>query len=103
MGYHQYLLDNVYDLDASFLPNNDNNLFNIEKDNGDNYSKAIDLDIDEDLGDADLGDDYNIPLYGGNMHPPDYYQRRIENPPKRECYICYALKTRLCLIKVEEQ
>ena len=77
-----------------------------------------DLDLDDegsDLGDkeSDLGDDPNlgvedfdiddqVPLYGGNVHPPEYY-RQIKEPAQREKYARYSKKTRPRLIEVEDQ
>lgn len=111
MGRSQYSFENTYDSDASFSPGDDDDLFDVDENQGDDSTKATDLDpddLDPDDEDSDLGDevfdiDDQVPLYGGNVHPPEYYRQGIEEPAQRDPYARYAPKTGLRLTEVEDQ
>ncbi|KAL2127862.1 hypothetical protein VTI74DRAFT_10075 [Chaetomium olivicolor] len=113
MGHHQRSFKNVSDSDTSFSPSDDDDLFDIDEDNGDDVTEATDLDLDNlDPGDSDsdssdedfdFDDDDQVPLYGGNVHPPEYYRQGIEQPAQRDPYGRYAPRTKKRLIEVEDQ
>ncbi len=108
---------NGVDSDVS-SPSDDDDLFDIDEDLRDDSTEPTELDPDDldlDDEDSDLGDeesdlgvedfdiDGQVPLYGGNVHPPEYYWQGIQEPVQREKYARYAEKTRLRLIEVEDQ
>jgi hypothetical protein len=111
MTRRQRSFDNVHDSDASFSPSEDDELFDIDDNHGDKFTEATELDMDDftpDDSDSDLsGENFDIddqvPLYRGNVHPPEYYSRAIEEPAQRDPYARYAPGTKLRLIEVENQ
>lgn len=88
------LSDESYDTDT--LSEDDDDHFNIEESQRDDFEAT-------DLLDDGFDVDNQIPLYGGNVHPPEYYRQSIKEPAQRERYARYALKTRLRLVEVEDQ
>ncbi|KAI3326690.1 C2H2 finger domain protein [Xylariaceae sp. AK1471] len=97
----------MYDSDATLSPGDDDNVFDTEYLN-DNSTEATesdedDLDLDSDCGNEDFDVDDQVALYGGNVHPPEYYRQGILNPAQRDLYDRYAPKTRLRIREVEAQ
>lgn len=74
----------MHDLDVSFSPSDDDDVFNINEreDQRDNSTETTesdddDLNLDSDSGCEDFDVDEQVPLYGGNVHPLDYYRQEI--------------------------
>ncbi|KAJ3554367.1 hypothetical protein NPX13_g10631 [Xylaria arbuscula] len=98
----------MYDLDASLSPSDDDNVFDANEYLSDNSTEATvsdedDLDLDSDCGDEDFNIDDQVALYGGNVHPPEYYRQGILKPAQRDLYERYAPKTRSRIREVEAQ
>ncbi|CAM1503378.1 Fc.00g081540.m01.CDS01 [Cosmosporella sp. VM-42] len=103
----------MYDSDASFSLSDDDEDFDIATDREYNSSDATSLHLDDlDLDKEELDSnssaenfdiDGQVPLYNGNVHPPEYYRQGIQEPVVRDPYSRYAVKTRLRLKEVEAQ
>ncbi|KAI1157437.1 C2H2 finger domain-containing protein [Nemania serpens] len=98
----------MYDSDASLSPSGHGNMFDINGDQRDNSTEATesdedDLDLDSNCGDENFDVDNQVALYGGNVHPPEYYQQGILKPAQRDRYERYAPKSRLRIREVEAQ
>jgi hypothetical protein len=102
----------AYDSDTSFSPSDDDDLFDDDDDlfdvddDLDDATQATDLDTDDPEtnkldADVDVDVDGQVQLYDGNVHPPEYYRRRIENPAPRHRYARYAEKYRPALEELE--
>lgn len=106
MSRHQRCLTDPADSDASFSPDDDDELFELDNFEGVSDSDATtveDLDVDDDL-DAEIDVEDQMQLFGGNVHPPEYYQRAVEefNESAFDCED-YSSGTNLLLDTVEEQ
>ena len=64
-------------------------------------SDEDDPDLNSDLAEDDFDIDDQVLLYGGYVHPPEYYRQGILNPTQRDPYERYAELTRLRLREVE--
>ena len=78
----------AYDSDASFsLDEEDSNFFDVSDDEGSCLeTDATDI---EDLGidvDADVDLEDQIQLFSGNVHPPEYYRRAVQELNKSAFY-----------------
>lgn len=97
--------DDLFD-DDDDLFDDDDDLFDVDDNNLDDATQATDLDTDDpetnklDV-DEDVDVDGQVQLYDGNVHPPEYYRRRIENPAPRHRYARYAEKYRPALKRLE--
>ncbi|GKT52612.1 uncharacterized protein ColSpa_12793 [Colletotrichum spaethianum] len=103
---------NAYDPDDSFSPSDDDSSKGTFKSN----DNVFDVDEDEDGSDTDVTDledleenaqpdvDDQIKLFGGNLHPPEYWRKAVEemNESDFECQD-YSPSTTALLDNVEEQ
>lgn len=69
----------AFDSDTSFLPSDDDDLFDVDKEM-DDATQSTDLntnDAETDKLDADedFDVDNQVQLYDGNVHPPEYYRQ----------------------------
>ena len=58
----------------------DDEVFDVDEFEGDSDTEAtsaVALDVDDDL-DAEIDIEDQIQLFGGNVHPPEYYQQAVE-------------------------
>ena len=70
----------AYNLDASFMPDEeDNNLFDVSEDEG-SSSDTDATDIEDPGFDVDADDDLEdqIQLFGRNVHSPEYYRQAVQ-------------------------
>ena len=103
MDCQQRSCNTTYELNASSFCD-DSELFDVDKRQDDNSTDSMSPALeDSDLFDLDFDIDEQIPLYGGNVHPPEYYRQGIEKPDQRDRYARYAPKTRVRLVEVENQ
>ncbi|GJD04365.1 C2H2 finger domain-containing protein [Colletotrichum higginsianum] len=102
----------AYDSDDSFSPSDDDIsedtfnanecVFDVNEDDDGSDTDATDAeDLEED---AELDVEDQIKLFGGNLHPPDYWRKAVEdmNDSEFECQD-YSPSTTALLDNVEEQ
>lgn len=79
MPRRRQILTNADDSDASLSPEGDE-VFDVDEFEGDSDSEATsveDLDVDDDL-DLEIDFEDQIQLFGGNVHPPEYYRQAVK-------------------------
>ena len=107
MTRHRRPADEADDSDASFSAGEDDNLFDVDESERGWDTDATDpedLNIDDADVDADIDVEDQVQLFGGNVHPPEYYRRAVEefNESAFDCED-YSSGTTLLLDAVEEQ
>jgi hypothetical protein len=79
MPRHRQSLANLDDSDA-LSSCEDDEVFDVDEFEGDSdtdATSAVDLDVDDD-SDAEIDFEDQTQLFGGNVHPPEYYQQAVE-------------------------
>jgi hypothetical protein len=88
-------------------PEDDNDLFNVDDNECDSDTDATNIE-DLDIGDVDVDAEIDVEdqsaLFGGNVHPPEYYRQAVEEFNESAFdYEDYNPGTNSLLDAVEEQ